>query len=502
MENEEQKMKLFSKKIKPLVIGVCGRSCSGKSAVVKELEEKYKGKFLHINQDKFFKKTADNWERPDSLRIDRLIYSIKKLKEGKSTHIPSHRWTEVFDKEVKPHEVIIVEGYLLFVNEELSGLFDKKIWVDVSDANIVYRRTKRDGTSKYLDYTMNVVIPESKKYEEIQRKRAGVIIDGNKNKEEIIQDFEELLNPKMSLNSNFNKCQNMLLGTAIGDAFGAGYEGKSRAKILETLNINKLSNSGKYTDDTQMSIAVAELLVSNKKFTKENLADKFVEVYKRDIHKGYSSTREEILKKSKRGKEFLDLHKGRYSRANGACMRAVPIGVIPNMSTVINYAKINAETTHNTPGGIISSVCISLASHYFYYNLGKPEDIFDFCISNSEGLDKTALDYLKGVRDMKYFDPKIIFGKEHEKYGVPCDGVKTIGAVLYLLSKYSESSKQILKEAVLLGGDADSVASIALGIASIKSGIKEIPPQLFYGLENGKYGRNYLIKLGEELFKK
>ena len=183
-------MGLFTKKIKPLIIGVCGRSCSGKSTIIKELEEKYKGEFLHINQDKFFKVKADNWESPESLRIDRLIYSIKKLKNGQSTHIPSHRWTEVFDREVKPHKIIIVEGYLLFVDAELSNIFDKKIWVEVSDANILYRRTKRDGTSKHIDYTMNAVIPESKKYEEIQRKRADIIIDGNKTKEEIIEDME------------------------------------------------------------------------------------------------------------------------------------------------------------------------------------------------------------------------------------------------------------------------------------------------------------------------
>jgi len=186
-------MGLFTRKIKPIIIGVCGRSCSGKSTVIKELEEKYKGKFLHINQDKFFKVKADNWESPDSLRIDRLIYSIKKLKNGQPTHIPSHRWTEVFDREVKPHEIIIVEGYLLFINTELSNLFDRKIWVDVSDANILYRRTKREGTSKNIDYTISKVIPESKKYEVIQKKRADIIIDGNKTKDYIVKEIERYI---------------------------------------------------------------------------------------------------------------------------------------------------------------------------------------------------------------------------------------------------------------------------------------------------------------------
>lgn len=184
-------MSLFSKKIKPLIIGVCGRSCSGKSTVIKELEEKYKGEFLHINQDKFFKVKADNWERPEALRFDKLIEAIKLLKEGKIALIPTHRWTEVFDREVKPHKVIIVEGYLLFVNKELNKLFDKKIWVDVSDLNLLYRRAKRFNEINQLDYAKNVVIPESKKYEEIQRKESDIKLDGNKTKEEIVEEVEK-----------------------------------------------------------------------------------------------------------------------------------------------------------------------------------------------------------------------------------------------------------------------------------------------------------------------
>jgi uridine kinase len=183
-------MKLFSKKTKPFIIGVCGRSCSGKSTVIKELEEKYNEDFLHICQDKFFKVKADNWERPEALRFDRLIEAVKLLKNGEKAFIPAHRWTEVFDREVKPHKVIIVEGYLLFVNKELNKLFDKKIWVDVSDVNLLYRRLKRFNEINQLDYAKNVVIPESKKYEEMQRKEADIIVDGNKTKEEIIIEVE------------------------------------------------------------------------------------------------------------------------------------------------------------------------------------------------------------------------------------------------------------------------------------------------------------------------
>lgn len=185
---------MFNKKYN--IIGICGRSCSGKSSVVNELKERYKGEFDTISQDKFFKVKADNWESPESIRIDKLIESIRALKKGKSTYIPSHRWTEVFDKEIKPHKIIIVEGYLLFTNNELTKLFDKKIWVDVSDLNILYRRLKRNGNLNELDHIMNAVIPESKKYEKIQRNKANIIINGNNTQEEVIKELKKRLNIK------------------------------------------------------------------------------------------------------------------------------------------------------------------------------------------------------------------------------------------------------------------------------------------------------------------
>lgn len=178
--------------INPFIIGISGRSCSGKSTISQEIIKQHPD-ILYINQDKFFKVHANNWESPESLRIDRLIYSLKNLKEGKSTHIPTHRWTEIFDKEVFPTKIILVEGYLLFLNAELNKLFDKKIWVDVSDQNIFWRRTLRDGNTNGCNYIMNVVIPESKKYEEIQRNAADFIIDGNQSKDIIINSILKII---------------------------------------------------------------------------------------------------------------------------------------------------------------------------------------------------------------------------------------------------------------------------------------------------------------------
>jgi uridine kinase len=186
--------------MKPITIGVCGRSCSGKSVVTRDIEGRYKNKVVRIPSDRFFKifnpkelDEIDGWESPASMRWDRLIYSVNKLKNGESTHIPSKGWTEVFDQLIEPKKIVIVEGYLIFTNKELVKLLDKKIFVDVSDVNILYRRTLREGNINGMKYTMDKVIPISKRYEAMQKREAGIVIDGNKTKEDIREEIERYL---------------------------------------------------------------------------------------------------------------------------------------------------------------------------------------------------------------------------------------------------------------------------------------------------------------------
>ena len=62
------------------------------------------------------------------------------------------------------------------------------------------------------------------------------------------------------------------------------------------------------------------------------------------------------------------------------------------------------------------------------------------------------------------------------------------------------SLSKILKKCIDFTGDVDTVATIALGAASCSSEIKQdLPKNLFNDLENGKYGRDYLIELDKKL---
>jgi len=296
----------------------------------------------------------------------------------------------------------------------------------------------------------------------------------------------------------------VLLGVAIGDAFGAGYEMTPRLVIKNRFRwdgyvahpTHGLAR-GTYTDDTQMTVANAELLISGQPITLLSLAESFVHCFKRDQRDGYARGFQRFLESIDSGEEFIQKIKP-HSTRNGAAMRAIPFGILHDLGSVIVDATKNAQTTHNTPKGIASSVCVASAAHYFFYNIGEPKEVFSYCIDVCSVIDRESAEHFKRVAQMKGVDFSLLCGFEKQFFGIPVDGMRTAGAVLYLISRYYDDPSEALRQAVLLGGDTDSVASIALGIVTSRTGLASLPKFLIEGLENGPYGRDYLVDLGQK----
>jgi ADP-ribosylglycohydrolase len=321
----------------------------------------------------------------------------------------------------------------------------------------------------------------------------------------------------------FSRHQKMLLGIVIGDAFGAGYEFRfPNLKDYQNISIDKYIRSayknfdhfpGMYTDDTQMSIAVAELLASGKAFTRENLAANFVGCYKRDAVVGlYAEGFQKFLDSVNSGQEFIEKIHADATREgvtrNGAAMRSVPLGLVKDLDTVVEYAKINASLTHNTSKGIASSVAVALMSHVAFYGGSIYHDrdvVRSVLIPNVAPIDKETARYINDISHMDIlrmrFNPLLLFGEKHYNNGVPCDAMRTVGAMVYLLTN-CYTPKEILEESVKLGGDVDSVASISLGISLTNDNVGNLPSFLYDDLTNHTYGRDYLLALGSRLEKK
>ncbi len=173
----------------------------------------------------------------------------------------------------------------------------------------------------------------------------------------------------------------MLLELAIGDAYGAGFEYVDGEMIHQHNNLSCYVKHprhniqpGSYTDDTQMSLAIAETIVSGEPWKPTVLAHKFVEVFQRDPREGYATGFYHFLLHVRDGEQFLRNIRP-TSEKSGAAMRAAPIGIYPTLSLVIERCTIQAVLTHNTPDGINAAVVAALMTHYFLYNLGPKKEL-------------------------------------------------------------------------------------------------------------------------------
>jgi ADP-ribosyl-[dinitrogen reductase] hydrolase len=274
----------------------------------------------------------------------------------------------------------------------------------------------------------------------------------------------------------------MILEGAIGDAYGAGFEFAEREKIVRLNSVSYyethpifLEIKGRYTDDTQMSIALAELLISGKAWTETNIANAFVDTFKRDPRRGYAKRFHAFLSEISSGEELLEKIINKSTR-NGASMRAYVLGVISNEAEIIEKCSIQAEITHGSEEAIESSVAIALASHYFIYSKGNKEQL---------------ISYLNDIQKHNWS------GKWESEVGMA--GYETVEATLAVVVSDS-NLKDKLKMSVDFGGDVDTVASLSLAISSLNSNvINDLPKLLTDELENGEFGKDYLITLDNQL---
>jgi ADP-ribosylglycohydrolase len=276
----------------------------------------------------------------------------------------------------------------------------------------------------------------------------------------------------------------MLLEIAVGDAYGAGMEYVEADFTREHNHLRSYVEHprhavtpGAYTDDTQLSLAIAEAIVEGAPWTREEIADRFVGVFRRDPRVGYSQRFYDLLVTLRDGADLLARVDPRSDRS-GAAMRAVPIGVFASVDEVVSRATLQAGITHNTPDGISAACAAALASHYFLHRHGPRERLGRFLAAAVPG---------PGAWD------------EPWSGRVGAQGWMSVRAAVTAIQQHGSLS-EILRASVAFTGDVDTVAAIAMGAASCAEDVEQdLPQALVDALEDGPYGRCYLQDLDERL---
>jgi ADP-ribosylglycohydrolase len=324
--------------------------------------------------------------------------------------------------------------------------------------------------------------------------------------------------------------KDILLGIAIGDAYGAGLEFQDRDWIRKNVDftcfLNKrtdivdvVNSFGKtvknyknwdYTDDTEMTIGCLKALLSQKKLSEDLLMEYWIKEYEEDKKQkgigrhGHGSMRW-VYSGERTIEEVRDFQRNRPNPGNGPTMRAIPFGFV-NEKDIDRFAAINANATHPNSKAVASSICIARAAEYLIVKKMDPESIIDYCLKHIQNVDSEFYDKLKTVNIFPSFsnlsedDYSKLCGPQPIKKpyypegitGLPSDAMYTTLSTLYIV-KHSRSTFEGFKQAIYLGGDVDSVASITTGLLAGRFSIEGMPLYMIEMVE----GKNKLLKLAD-----
>ena len=239
-----------------------------------------------------------------------------------------------------------------------------------------------------------------------------------------------------------------MLGAIIGDVAGSRFEFDRGGK---TKDFKLFADECEFTDDTVMTIGVTEGLMNagidaDEKTIKENLIKSMQKWGKRYPDAGYGAGFIHWV--------FSDKPEPYNSLGNGSAMRVSAVGFLyPTLERTLQVAKWTAEVSHNHPEGIKGAECT--AAVIFLGRTGKSkEEIRDYVLSHYD------YDLSESLDDMR---------RRHRHDETCMDSLPKA-----LVSFFEGNSfEDVIRNAVSLGGDTDTLAAIAGAMAEGFYGVPE-----------------------------
>jgi uridine kinase len=182
----------------PLLVGIAGGSCSGKTTLVHTLTEKLGAQHITtIKHDSYYRDQATlhpherrntNYDHPDALETTLLIEHLVALRNGADAQIPEYDFANHTRSHTTitahPSAIIIIEGILIYSVPTLRTMFDLGIYVH-TDADIrLARRISRDvaergrSVDSVLKQYLTTVRQGHTKFVEPSRVCAELVISG------------------------------------------------------------------------------------------------------------------------------------------------------------------------------------------------------------------------------------------------------------------------------------------------------------------------------------
>ena len=231
---------------------------------------------------------------------------------------------------------------------------------------------------------------------------------------------------------------NKILGAIVGDIVGSTREWHN----VKTEDFELLPPGSRFTDDTVMTLAVAEWLMTDPTHSERTLIECMQRLGRKYPNAGYGGMFSRWL--------ITENPKPYNSFGNGSAMRVSPVGLYANsLEETLELARITASVSHNHPEGIKGAQAIAAAIYL------KRTEEFD-----TKGRIKRFVEQNFGYD----LDINIRDIRNDYSFDVTCQGSVPIAIMAFLQEPYS--AETAIRLAVSMGGDSDTIGCMTASIAT------------------------------------
>jgi uridine kinase len=198
--------------MKSLSIGIAGGTGSGKTTLAKRIIDYFgQNRISFLEADTYYHDRSHlplharhhlNFDHPNALDFPLLIDHIKALKDGKpvnkqmydfATHTRTRETVRIDSKDF-----VVVEGILIFAVEDVSKLFDLKVFLEEEADIRLLRRIDRDmkergrSLDSVVKQYLEMVRPMHVQYVEPSKDKADIVLSSGEGAGRVIKSIEEL----------------------------------------------------------------------------------------------------------------------------------------------------------------------------------------------------------------------------------------------------------------------------------------------------------------------
>ncbi|MCP5531991.1 MAG: ADP-ribosylglycohydrolase family protein [Akkermansiaceae bacterium] len=279
----------------------------------------------------------------------------------------------------------------------------------------------------------------------------------------------------------FDRARVSLVGLSTGDAIGEALSYQHyRCRELADFSAFR-SGSVRFTDDTEMAIAICETLQRLKTIDEEVLAWAFASRFRRDPDRGYGRMARRVLEDIANGTPWRDVSSSAFgggSFGNGAAMRVAPLGayLADRLAEVPGMAARSAQITHFHPEGIAGAIAVAIAAAVAASRAGgdvqeASDSIWSAVLEwTPESRVRSRIEAARKFRDVDASEVAREVGN-----GAEISAQDTVPFCIWSACSNLGDYREAILTTIEVGGDCDTNAAIVGGIVGSFVGTESIP---------------------------